>query len=118
LVEHAEVMIAPATVNISSTVVRRETDHLQVQVVGFDNTRSASHLSFTFFDRNDRVIAPSPFRVAIANEFQSYFAASSLGGLFSLRAVFPITSRGSEIGAVQVEFSNSKGLSRTDKIRL
>jgi DNA-binding NarL/FixJ family response regulator len=110
--EQATVELAPAAVEFDSVAAVRAAYSVEVEVRGFDNTRSASALAFTFRDRNGGAIGRGPVRVDAAQDFRRYFEAATLGGVFSLRAVFPVRGNVSEIGSVEVEVVNSQGTAR------
>jgi len=82
---------------------------LQVRVTGFDNTRTAGPLTFTFFDAAGNAVAPGAIRTDATASFASYFQNSGLGGSFLLTAVFPVTGDPSQVGAFQVQIANSVG---------
>lgn len=110
--EQSIVELAPAAVEFDSVAAVRAAYSVEVEVRGFDNTRSASALAFTFLDRNGRTIGRGPLRVDAAQDFRRYFDAATLGGVFSLRAVFPVRGNVSDIGSVEVEVVNSQGTAR------
>ncbi len=105
------VVIAPAPVAISTAQASRGAGTITVQVTGFDNTRTAGPLAFTFFDRSGNAIPPAP--ITAAANFGAFFQSSGLGGLFVLNAVFPVNGDVSQIGAFEVQFTNAAGSSQT-----
>jgi hypothetical protein len=74
-------------------------------------------MAFTFFDTSGRQIQPGAIRVEAAADFRRYFTASTLGGIFSVRAQFPVTGDASAISGVEVEVVNASGTTRTQRIR-
>jgi len=109
--------VAPAPVAIDSVRVSRGGGELEVRLVGFDNTRSISQLTFAFFDPGGRPVGSGPVRVEVASEFRRYFESAGLGGVFALKAVFPVTGKTADIAAVEVELANSAGPTRLERIR-
>jgi hypothetical protein len=109
------ITILPATVGITPGLVRgvRSAASVQVQVTGFDNTRTAGLLTFTFFDAAGNAVAPGAIRTDATASFATYFQNSGLGGVFLLTAVFPVTGDPSQIGAFQVQIANSAGTAQT-----
>lgn len=107
------VVIAPAPVAITETKASRTTGGLKVQLTGFDNTRTAGPLSFTFYDRSGSPIPPAP--IPATADFQSFFEASDLGGLFTLTALFPVTGDTTQITAVELQFTNAAGPTTTPR---
>ena len=95
-------------------VARRNGSNLEIDITGFDNTRGVGSLNFRFFDK-----AGNPIGVltsTLADQFKTYFDRSNLGGVFRLRASFPVTGDATIVGSVLVEIANSVG--RTDLQRL
>src|ERR1039458_7609405 len=85
----ANVTIPAAVVGIDAAVAARNvacaptllyctTTNVQLQINGWDNTRSTSQLVFSFFDSSGNAIAPGNITVAAASTFQQYFAGSTL----------------------------------------
>ncbi len=110
--EQSTLDLAPAPVEFDSLSAVRTAYSVEVEFRGFDNTRTASALAFTFLDRKGRTVGRGAVRVDAAQDFRRYFAAATLGGLFSLRAVFPVRGNVSEIGSVDVEVVNTQGVAR------
>jgi hypothetical protein len=107
------ITILPATVGITSVQGVRSATGIEVQVTGFDNTRTAGALTFTFFDAAGNTIAPGAVRTDATANFASYFQNSGLGGVFLLTAVFPVTGNTAQIAAFQVQIANSVGTAQT-----
>jgi len=103
------ITILPASVGVYSVEGVRSAAALQVRVTGFDNTRTAGPLTFTFFDAAGNAVAPGAIRTDATASFASYFQNSGLGGSFLLTAVFPVTGDPSQVGAFQVQIANSVG---------
>ncbi|HWR52301.1 MAG TPA: choice-of-anchor D domain-containing protein [Bryobacteraceae bacterium] len=110
--EQVTVELAPAPVEFDSVAAVRATYSVELGFSGFDNTRTASALAFTFLDRSGRTIGRGAVKVDAAQDFRRYFDAATLGGIFSLRAVFPVRGNVAEIGSVDVEVVNSQGAAR------
>jgi hypothetical protein len=85
------------------------TTNVQLQVNGWDNTRSASQVVFTFYNSSGAQIAPGPITVAATAPFQQYFAASDMAGVFGVTAFFPVTGDSDEVVAAVVQIANSVG---------
>ena len=60
-------------------------------------------------------IAPGTLRVDAASDFARYFAGSDLGGVFLLRAVFPVTGDAAVIAACEATLTNTSGSSSTQR---
>jgi hypothetical protein len=89
---------------------------VSVQVTGFDNTRTAGALVFTFYDAVGNSIVPGGIASNNAKEFPTYFAGSPLGGVFLLDAQFPVSGDAAQIRSVDVQFNNSAGASKSQRI--
>jgi hypothetical protein len=112
LSDQQSVTIAPAVVSFTDTQANVYTGSVVVQIAGFDNTRSAGALSFTFYDAGGNLIAPGAISANATAAFAQYFNSSEGGG-FLLSATFPVTGDASQITYVQAAFSNSAGTSTT-----
>ena len=114
-----EAKIVPAVVGVDSVRGLRGGSALEVQITGYDNTRSLAKLAFTFYDKSARAVQPGQMTVDVTTAFRNYFAASQKesGGVFLLRAVFPVTGDSSGIGAVDVELTNSSGVARPARVQ-
>jgi hypothetical protein len=113
--ERHTVTIAPETVRIDSTRLSSAGGALDVQVNGYDNTRSVDKLSFTFYAANGQPIG-APMDVDAASSFANWFSGSSLGGIFGLRARFPVTGDVRGIASAEVKLTNSLGVSSTERL--
>jgi hypothetical protein len=108
----------PAPVVIDSLKASRVNGNLEVTITGFDNTRSASQLVFSFFDSDGRLVAPGRISLEAGAEFQRFYESSKQGGTFMLRAGFPVAGDASGIAAVEVEITNSAGVTRSERTPL
>jgi hypothetical protein len=107
------ITISPASVGITLVQGVRPAGSIEVRVTGFDNTRTAGILTFTFFDAAGNAVAPGAISTDAAPSFASYFQNSGLGGVFLLTAVFPVTGDASQVGAFQAQLTNSVGTVQT-----
>jgi hypothetical protein len=105
-----------AAVVVDSARSARVSGGIEVQVTGFDTSRSASLLGFTFFDLAGNPVPPGAIQVDASRAFQQYFETTDYGGLFTLRALFPVTGDVLKVGAVDVVLSNSLGDTRTGHV--
>ena len=110
------VVIPAAPVAVESTKILRSATGLEVKLTGFDTSRTASRVSFTFYDRDWNVIAPGAISADVAAGFRQYFDISEVGGMFLLRAVFPVTGNALKVVAVETEFTNAHGQTRTPRV--
>ena len=115
-VEQSTVTVPSAAVVLDTAHLLRSSSGVEVQLAGFDTSRTACRLGFTFYDRQGRPITPGEMQVDASKPFQDYFTASKLGGMFTLRAVFAVHGDASQIGAVDVYIVNSFGTTRTARL--
>ena len=73
-------------------------------------------LAFTFFDSAGRTIQPGVLRVDASADFKRYFQSGAAGGMFALRATFPVSGDATQVAAVEVEITNSAGITRTQRL--
>ena len=107
------VTIPAAPVGITATQAVRSPGSIEVRVTGFDNTRTVGALTFTFYDAAGSPVAPGAIRADATADFARYFQTSDLGGVFLLRALFPVTGDASGINTFEVQLTNSAGTART-----
>lgn len=88
-----------------------------VILTGYDNTRSAATVAFTWYLKSGQTAAPGRMEIDIAERFREYFAQNP-GGVFQLRARFPISGTATELEGVEVELSSEEGTVRTGRVRL
>jgi len=121
------VPIAPAIIGIDAAVAQRDvgcvtseiyctTLNVELQINGWDNTRTASQIVFRFYTASGALVSPSPITVDGTSSFQQYFAGSQLGGVFGLHALFPITGDADQVVAADVQIVNSAGQALSPKI--
>jgi hypothetical protein len=121
------VVIPAALIGIDAAVAARDvscapsevyctTTNIELQINGWDNTHTASQIVFSFYDSSGSLIAPGNITVDGATAFQQYFATSSLGGVFSLDALFPVTGNADLVVAAAVQLTNSVGTAQTAMI--
>jgi hypothetical protein len=108
--------VAARNVACAPTLLYCTTTNVQLQINGWDNTRSASQLVFTFFNSSGVKIPPSPIIVDGTAAFQSYFSGSDLGGVFGLSAFFPVNGDSDQVVTAQVALKNSQGTAPSEKI--
>ena len=74
-------------------------------------------MNFRFADRAGNPLG-SVFTVTPENEWKSYFQSSGMGGVFRLRAVFPVAGDASLVSSVTVEIANTVGRTEVGKLTL
>jgi hypothetical protein len=108
--------VPAALVRVTSSKLVRSASGVDLELAGFDNIRTVSEAQFTFSDRDGRPVATEPIRVRVADAFAQHFRESRMGGVFLLRASFPVSGDATRLGAVQVELANSVGPTRIERI--
>jgi len=109
--------IASAVPYLSNATTGHTDSSVSVQITGYDNTRSLTALTFTFYDVTGSVMPGGTIVVDAASSFQQYFTTTTAGGLFQLQAVFPVSGTVSGIGSVAVGLTSNAGTKRTEQIR-
>ncbi|HUI81375.1 MAG TPA: choice-of-anchor D domain-containing protein [Bryobacteraceae bacterium] len=106
------VSIAPALVGLTTAAASRSAGAITVQLDGFDNTRTAGALTFSFFDASGNTLT-GPIAVDGGPAFQAYFQDSETGGSFGLQAVFPVTGDPARIAFFTANVANQAGTTTT-----
>jgi len=114
----AGVTLPPEPVRIDSVSWKPTATGLELRLNGFDNTLSTAAVSFRFYEAGGRPLTEEPIRSDVAAAFRDYFAVSYAGGLFSLKAAFPVAGDLSLLEAVEVQFQNQTGPSETVRVAL
>jgi hypothetical protein len=109
------VTIAAAPPGITTAQAVRSGGTLAVSITGFDNTRSLGALTFTFYDAAGNPITPGAIRTDATADFAQYFAGSGLGGVFLLRAEFPVTGNSAMVASCEATLANSAGSTKTQR---
>jgi hypothetical protein len=114
----ASVDIAPQRVFIEKTRAVKNGSMLEVEITGYDNTRSVDELAFTFYTTRGEMVQPGAIRVKSGADFHRFFETSTAGGVFSLKAVFPVAGSLSDISSTEVQLTNSPGATSSGKIAI
>ncbi len=115
--QQASLHVAPAPPSVQTATGVRRIDAMDVSLSGFDNTYSASQLSFTFYNQSGQVMQPGAIHVDAGASFRNYFSATTAGGAFALLATFPVFGDTMQIAAVDVQITNSAGVTTAQHIR-
>jgi hypothetical protein len=109
------VTVPAVPVGITAIAGARQAAGVSLQLTGFDNTRTAGKLVFTFYDAGGNAIAPGAITADSTSSFTGWFENSTLGGVFALTAVFPVTGTVSQVASFEVQLINSAGTTRTPR---
>jgi hypothetical protein len=108
--------IAPAVVGFDSSQAQRTSAGLDLRLAAFDNTRSTSSMTFTFFDQGGNSLPPGAISVDASGALGQFFASSDLGGVFGLHAFFPVNGNPAQVATVEVKMTNSSGTAQTARL--
>ncbi|MGJ5815180.1 hypothetical protein [Paludibaculum fermentans] len=117
LTEQAMYRIDPAPVAYSSAKASISSSLAEVLITGLDNTRSTGRIAFTFIRNDGQPASPGRMEADVSSSFKSYFATSGTG-TFQLRASFPVTGDASGLTGVDVEITNSQGVTQSGRLPL
>ncbi len=115
-IQQTSLAVMPAAVNIDTATCVRQVNQLDVSIIGYDNTYSASQLAFTFFDKSGATMQPGVIRVDVTSDFRLYFNSTKAGGVFALLATFPVSGNTALVVAVDVQITNSAGVVKIQRI--
>lgn len=115
--QQASLEITPSPVILDVATSVRRFGEVDVSLAGFDNTYSASQLAFTFYNLKGAVMS-SPISVDVTPAFHQYFATTTVGGEFAMLATFPVQGDTTQIGAVDVQITNSAGVTTANHISI
>jgi Cep192 domain 4 len=110
------IVIPSAAVVLTASQGVRSAGTVEVRLTGFDNTRSVSRMTYTFFDAAGNAVPPGALAVDSASDFARYFQGSDAGGNFQLRAIFPVTGDASKIVAFEAAITSSAGTADTGRV--
>jgi Abnormal spindle-like microcephaly-assoc'd, ASPM-SPD-2-Hydin len=110
--------VTPAPVYLDTATGLRKAGELDISLTGFDNTYSASQMSFTFYDLSGKVVQPGAIPVSVGPAFQQYFASTRVGGMFALLAKFPVTGDTTQIGSFTMQMTNSAGNTTVQNVQI
>ena len=108
--------IAPAVVGFDSSQAQRTSAGLDLRLDAFDNTRSTSNMTFTFFDQSGKPLQPGAITFDASGTLRQFFASSDVGGVFSLHAFFPVNGNPAQVASVEVAMTNSSGNAQTARL--
>jgi hypothetical protein len=113
-----DIALAAAPIAIDTVTAQRQSGALQIVVTGFDNTRTAGQMNFSFFDSTGAFIG-NPVFADFTQSFYNYFfdTAYNSGGMFKMTTVFPVTGNTGQVNAVQMNLMNSAGDAQTGVIK-
>ena len=108
--DEVDVPLTASPIVIETVSATRGSNTLGLTITGYDNTRSAGRMSFSFFDSQGAFIG-NPVTSDFTQLFYNYFfqTAYNAGGMFTMTALFPVTGGTGTISSVQVDLMNTAG---------
>ena len=116
--QQTSLTIPPAPIDIDSATAVALFGSINVAFSGFDNTYSASELTFTFYDTTGKALPQGVIEVDANTYFQQYFSTTQAGGAFQVLAMFPVSGNEAEIGFVTAQVANSLGTTTAQQIHI
>lgn len=103
-------------VTLTASKVSAASGNAEILLTGFDNTRSISRVSFTFYLKSGQPASPGRLEADVAESFRTYYRNNATGA-FQLRAGFPVSGAFIELEGVEIELINSQGTRPTGRLR-
>jgi hypothetical protein len=75
--------VASCDVSCTPTELYCTTANVELQINGWDNTRTTSQIVFSFYGSSGSLISPGNISLDGTAAFQQYYATSGLGGVFA-----------------------------------
>jgi hypothetical protein len=110
--------IPPTNISIETAIGSIRTGFVDLQLTGYDNTYSAGAMSFNFFDLNGRVVSGGTINANFTSAFQDYFSKALAGGMFEGQITFPASGDVTQLGAVDIQLTNSAGTTTLQRLTL
>jgi hypothetical protein len=103
-------------VSLTASKASVASGNAEVLLTGFDNTRSITRASFTFYLKSGQAASPGRLDADVTENFRAFFKDNATGA-FRLRAGFPVSGTVTELDGVEVEIINSQGARQTGRLR-
>ena len=113
--DEQSIIVLPAPVGVTAVQGVRSPGTIEVDLTGFDNTRTAGPLAFTFFDAAGKAMGTGAILADGTASFAAYFQ-NAAGGAFALQAVFPVVGDTTQIAAFEAAVTNSAGAATTARV--
>ena len=110
--------IPPAKISIDTSIGSSRTGFVDLQLVGYDNTYSAGPMSFTFYDTSGKALNGGTVSADFTSGFRNYFSTAQVGGVFKAVVTFPASGDVSQLGAVDIQLTNSAGTTTLQRLSL
>ncbi|MEP7367080.1 MAG: hypothetical protein ABI972_27795 [Acidobacteriota bacterium] len=108
--------IAAAPPRLETARILRTASTLNLTITGFDNARSISTLSFTWYHKDGSVIGGGPLVSQVGSIFANYFRNAAGGSTFSATASFPVSGATENVVGVEIEAANAAGTTRAARV--
>ena len=114
----AAVTIPPAKVSVDSALGSGLAGSVVLQITGYDNTYSAGPMSFVFYETGGRALSQGSLSADFTSGFRTYFSKAQAGGMFQAAITFPVNGDVTQVGAVDVQITNSAGTASLQRITI
>jgi hypothetical protein len=114
----AAVTIPPAKVSVDNSRGSSLSGSVVLQITGYDNTYSAGPMSFVFYDTGGRALNQGSLSADFTTGFRTYFSKAQAGGMFQAAITFPVNGDVTQVGAVDVQITNSAGSTMLQRIAI
>ena len=114
----SNVEIPPDRVLVEKTRAVKNGSMLELEVTGYDNTRTLDGLAFTFYTSKGEPVQPGTIRLSSAADFRRHFDTSSVGGVFTMKAVFPVAGPLADIAFTEIQLTNARGATASGKVHI
>jgi hypothetical protein len=108
--------LAASAPRVDSLQVIRTATGFDAVLEGFDNTRTLTHATFTFYDASGKVTGSGPMRFNLADTFARWWGQSTIGGAFLMRASFPVAGDAGLVTGLTVDLESSKGQTAAPRV--
>ncbi len=114
----AAVTVPPAKVTVDSAFGSGLAGSVVLQITGYDNTYSAGPMTFIFYDSGGRALNGGTLNADFSGGFKTYFSKAQAGGMFQAGITFPVNGDVTQVGAVDVQITNSAGTAMLQRITI
>ena len=114
----AAVTVPPAKVTVDNAFGSALTGSVVLQITGYDNTYSAGPMTFIFYDTGGHALNGGTLNADFSGGFKTYFSKAQAGGMFQAGITFPVNGDVTQVGAVDVQVTNSAGTAMLQRITI
>ena len=111
----ATLTIAPAPAVIDSAFGTRGAGHLDVKIIGYDNTHATGQMTFVFHDTAGAALG-APIEADFRDAFRAFYTSGPGGSPFQVIIRFPVTGNIDAVGSVEATLTNPAGATPTSRL--